>query len=110
MSSKTHHSDPMPPMQEVDLNDASWNDVVSQRLPVDLEAQARQLQAWTRQRGLRCISDLLRALSVYACASTPSGNWACGQCSKGSARFLSGRGANGSTARGSRLSGSWASC
>jgi hypothetical protein len=67
MSRKTHHSNPMPPMQEVDLNDASWNDVVSQRLPVDLEAQARQLQAWTRQRGLRCISDLLRALLVYAC-------------------------------------------
>ena len=54
-------------MQEVDLNDAAWNEVVSTRLPMDLEAQARQLKAWTRQRGLRCVSDLLRALLVYAC-------------------------------------------
>ena len=25
MSRKSHHSDPMPPLQEVDLNDASWH-------------------------------------------------------------------------------------
>ena len=62
MSSKRYHSDPMPPMQEVDLNDAAWNEVVSTRLPTEMEAQARQLKAWTRQRGLRCVSDLLRAL------------------------------------------------
>jgi hypothetical protein len=67
MSTKTHHTDPLPPMQEVDLNDAAWNEVVSTRLPANLEAQARQLKAWSRQRGLRCVSDLLRALLVYAC-------------------------------------------
>src|SRR5256886_3847063 len=67
MSSKSHHSDSMPPMQEVDPNDAAWNEVLSARLPADLEAAARQLKAWTRQRGLRCVSDLLRALLVYAC-------------------------------------------
>jgi hypothetical protein len=67
MSPKTHHTDPMPPMQEVDLNDTAWNEVVSTRLPANLEAQARQLKAWSRQRGLRCVSDLLRALLVYAC-------------------------------------------
>jgi GNAT superfamily N-acetyltransferase len=67
MSHTNHHSDPMPPMQEVDLNDARWNDVVSTRLPATLEAQARQLKAWSRQRGLRCVSDLLRAFLVYAC-------------------------------------------
>ena len=67
MSTKTHHTHSLPPMQEVDLNDAAWNEVVSARLPADLEAQARQLKAWTRQRGLRCVSDLLRALLVYAC-------------------------------------------
>ena len=67
MSRTKHHSDPMPPMQEVDLNDASWNEVVSTRLPATLEAQARQLKAWSRQRGLRCVSDLLRAFLVYAC-------------------------------------------
>lgn len=67
MSSKTHHSDQLPPMQEVDLNDTAWNEVVSTRLPRTLEAQARQLKAWSRQRGVRCVSDLLRALLVYAC-------------------------------------------
>ena len=67
MSLKTHHTDSMPPMQEGDLNDTVWNEVVSTRLPAHLEAQARQLKAWSRQRGLRCVSDLLRALLVYAC-------------------------------------------
>jgi hypothetical protein len=67
MSHTNHHNDPMPPLQEVDLNDARWNEVVSTRLPATLEAQARQLKAWSRQRGLRCVSDLLRALLVYAC-------------------------------------------
>jgi Transposase DDE domain len=67
MSSKSHHSDPMPAMQEVDLNDVAWNDVVRTGLPANLEAQARQLKAWSRQRGLRCVSDLLRAFLVYAC-------------------------------------------
>jgi Transposase DDE domain len=67
MSPKLHQTDPLPAMQEVDLNDAVWNEVVNTRLPGDLETQARQLKAWTRQRGLRCVSDLLRALLVYAC-------------------------------------------
>jgi hypothetical protein len=67
MSHTNHHNDPMPPLQEVDLNDARWNEVVSTRLPATLEAQARQLKAWSRQRGLRCVSDLLRALLLYAC-------------------------------------------
>jgi hypothetical protein len=67
MSSKTHHSDPMPEMQEVDLNDAAWNDVVTRRLPATLEEQARQLKAWQRKREVRSVSDLLRALLVYAC-------------------------------------------
>ena len=67
MSAKTHDSDQLPPMQEVDLNDTAWNEVVSTRLPTTLEAQARQLRAWSRKRGVRCVSDLLRALLVYAC-------------------------------------------
>ncbi len=67
MSHTTHHSDPMPAQQELDLTDARWNDVVSTRLPATLEAQARQLKAWSRQRGVGCVSDLLRALLVYAC-------------------------------------------
>ena len=62
MSSQKHDSKPLPPMQEVDLNDAEWEQVVKTRLPRDLEAQARQLKAWSRQREVRSVSDLLRAL------------------------------------------------
>jgi hypothetical protein len=67
MSITLHHSESLPPLQEVDLNDAAWNEVVATRLPADLEAQARRLKAWSRQRGLRSVSELLRALLVYAC-------------------------------------------
>src|SRR5438445_5480773 len=67
MSSQSHHSEPLPEMQESDLNDAEWNEVVSKRLPANLEAKAIELKAWRRQRELRCVSDLLRALLVYAC-------------------------------------------
>jgi hypothetical protein len=74
MSSKTHHSDPMPEMQEVDLNDAAWNEVVTTRLPATLEEQARQLKAWKRKREVRSVSDLLRALLVYACCQYSLGD------------------------------------
>jgi Transposase DDE domain len=67
MSSKNHHSDPIPEMQEVDLNDAAWNEVVTTRLPANLEEQARHLKAWKRKREVRSVDDLLRALLVYAC-------------------------------------------
>lgn len=66
MSHKKYHSEPLPPMQEVDLNDAAWNEVVSTRFPANLEEQARQLNAWTRKREVRSVPDLLRALLVYA--------------------------------------------
>jgi hypothetical protein len=36
-------------------------------LPAHLEAKAIELKAWRRQRELRCVSDLLRALLVYVC-------------------------------------------
>lgn len=67
MSKQTYHSNELPPLQEVDLNDAAWQDTVATRLPADLEAQAHQLKAWSRQRELSKVSDLLRALLVYAC-------------------------------------------
>ena len=66
MSNKKYHSEPLPPMQEVDLNDAAWNEVVSTRLPANLEEQARQLKAWTRKREVSSVDGLLRALLVYA--------------------------------------------
>ena len=58
MSSKKYDSEPLPEMQERDLNDAEWNEVVRQRLPSNLEAKAIELKAWSRQRELRCVSDL----------------------------------------------------
>jgi hypothetical protein len=58
MSPKKYHSEPLPPMQEVDLNDAAWDEVVRTRLPANLEAQARQLQAWRRKREVRSVPDL----------------------------------------------------
>ena len=67
MSSQKYDSKPLPAVQEVDLNDAQWEHVVKMCLPEDLEAQARQLKAWSRQREVRSVSDLLRALLVLAC-------------------------------------------
>jgi hypothetical protein len=67
MSSKKYDSEPLPELQERDLNDAEWNEVVSKRLPSTLEAKAIELKAWRGPRELRCVSDLLRALLVYVC-------------------------------------------
>src|SRR6266705_2197395 len=66
MSKQKYHSEPLPPLQEEDLNDEAWNEIVNTRLPADLEAQARRWKAWSRQRKLRQVTDLLRALLVYA--------------------------------------------
>ena len=56
MSNKKYHSEPLPPMQEVDLNDAAWNEIVSTRLPANLEEQARQLKAWKRKREVSSVA------------------------------------------------------
>jgi hypothetical protein len=40
--------------------------MVKQHLPANLEEKAIELKAWCRQRGIRSIADLLRALLVYA--------------------------------------------
>jgi hypothetical protein len=67
MSTPLHDSQTQPRVQEVDLNDAVWNEVVATKLPANLEVQARAHKAWSRKRGLSSVSDLLRALLVYAC-------------------------------------------
>ena len=41
MSSQKYDSKPLPVVQEVDLNDAQWEQVVKTRLPQELQAQAR---------------------------------------------------------------------
>ena len=66
MSTRLHDNAALPVLQEEDLNDTNWNEVVSTRLPSNWQDQARELKAWQRQRGLRCLADLLRALLVYA--------------------------------------------
>src|SRR3989440_3493601 len=67
MSIPIHDSQRQPTVQEVDLNDAAWNEVVTTKLPANLQEQARLHKAWSRKRGVSSVSDLLRALLVYAC-------------------------------------------
>src|SRR5260370_42424338 len=67
MSTPIHDSKTQPPVQEVDLNDAAWNEVVATKLPANLEEQARLHKAWSRKRGISSVSNLLRALLVYDC-------------------------------------------
>jgi len=66
MSKHPYSTQPLPPLQEVDLSDEAWKHVVQMRLPAQLDEQARTLGAWSRQRKLRHATDLLRALLVYA--------------------------------------------
>jgi hypothetical protein len=67
MSVPTHDSEMQARVQEVDLNDVVWGEVVTTKLPANLEEQARQYKAWSRKRGISRVSNLLRALLVYAC-------------------------------------------
>jgi hypothetical protein len=66
MSSKGHDSQQQKVWQEVDRSDEDWNELVVSRLPADLEIKAIELKAWSRQREVRSIRDLLRALLVLA--------------------------------------------
>jgi len=66
MSSHPHDRQLVKAKQENDWSDDEWDDLVTQRLPADLELKAVELKAWQRRRGIRCITDLLRALLVYA--------------------------------------------
>src|SRR5437016_13042432 len=67
MLTPAYDSQRQPRAQEADLNDVAWNEVVTTKLPANLEEQARQHKAWSRKRGVSSVSDLLRALLVYAC-------------------------------------------
>lgn len=59
MSTPTHDSKTQPAVQELDLNDVAWNEVVATKLPTYLEEQARLHKAWSRKRGVGSVSDLL---------------------------------------------------
>jgi hypothetical protein len=64
MSSRLYDTQEKPKQQ--DWSDEEWEELVRQRLPTDLEEKAIELKAWSRQRGVRSIPDVLRALLVYA--------------------------------------------
>ena len=66
MSSKLHATQGQEVWQEVDTSDEDWNELVASRLPANLEMKAIELKAWSRQREVRSIRDLLRALLVLA--------------------------------------------
>jgi DDE family transposase len=66
MSSKFHNSQQQEGWQEVDKSDEDWNELRASRLPTDLESKAIELGAWSRQREVRSILDLLRALLALA--------------------------------------------
>ena len=66
MSSPSYDTQQQEVWQEMDRSDEDWNELVVSRLPADLESKAIELKAWSRQREVRSIRDLLRALLVSA--------------------------------------------
>lgn len=65
MSSSLNDTEKQPPRQGVDWNEEDWQRMLK-RLPGEWQAQACKLGAWQRLRKLTSVSDLLRALLVYA--------------------------------------------
>ena len=71
MPRPTHHTDPLEATQLPPLVADTWTTEVVPRLPANLEAQARALQAFQRKRGVAQASDVLRALLAYVlCAAS----------------------------------------
>jgi hypothetical protein len=66
MSSQSHDTQQQEIWQEVDTSDEDWNELVANRLPANVEMKAIELKAWSRQREVRSIRDVLRALLVLA--------------------------------------------
>jgi len=64
MSSINDSQKPAPP-QGVSWNEEDWQGMLK-RLPSQWQEQAVKLKAWQRIRKLAQVSDLLRALLVYA--------------------------------------------
>jgi hypothetical protein len=63
MSSRSYDTQGLKEQQ--DWSDQEWEELVKHRLPENLEEKAIELKAWSRQREVRSIADLLRALLVY---------------------------------------------
>jgi hypothetical protein len=49
MSSLDHDTETQSAVQEIDLNDYAWNEMVATHLPANLEEQARHYKAWSRK-------------------------------------------------------------
>lgn len=65
MSSSIHDTEMAAPRQGVSWNEEDWQGLLK-RLPSNWQEQAVKLKAWQRVRKLAQVSDLLRALLVYA--------------------------------------------
>ena len=63
MPQRDHHS--LPPTDPQCTVDQDWQQLVEQRLPAELESQARQLKAFQRARGVPSALHLLRGLLYY---------------------------------------------
>jgi hypothetical protein len=62
MPQRDQHSAPESVSQVIISADQDWNDLVEQRLPADLEAQAQAVGAFQRARGVSSARVLLRAV------------------------------------------------
>src|SRR6266702_4208306 len=65
MSSSIYDTESAAPIQGVSWNEEDWQGMLK-RLPSQWQEQAVKLKAWQRVRKLAQVSDLLRALLVYA--------------------------------------------
>jgi hypothetical protein len=63
MPQRNHHS--VPPTEAQSPADQDWQQLVEERLPADLQAQARELKAFQRARGVPSALHLLRGLLYY---------------------------------------------
>lgn len=68
MPQREHHS--RSPLDPQSSEDQEWQLLVEERLPADLEAQARQLKAFQRVRELPSALHLLRGLLYYVLSQT----------------------------------------
>ena len=65
MPYQTHHSLPALPEQLQAVIHQGWEQEVLPQLPADYEQQAEALKAFVRQREIKGVADLLRALLAY---------------------------------------------